>query len=417
MKKTFTNLSVVFLAFVMAFSCCAAIFASAEGEPAFGEGAVFVFDVKAVNGVIEGEDCVICTTQEAYDACGPDWSVTILLQEQEDGKFLVVRPPYTAYGDVPELTVGDGTIALVVHSAAWDLSMAEEYPNVEAKLAAEAVRVGMCFMLDGIDLAEGTGSGRAALYQGQLGNSRVPTEGVNVARGAKYVTSDLFRQDDSFFWSPNEPVAYPDTDGVELTDGVFPSGEPTHYDPAYFGFRADSPDYVARGYAYIRVDLGKVYDLSALVLYVGTVRLNNGIFAPESVTFYAVGDMDGSDPVEIGTVYPYDDVTALYIPCVLEADVSAQFIEIRITERNWLFVTEFEAYASDAGNPVLALGDLNGNGKIDSTDYLMLKRYCLDTFALTEEQIAAADVNRDGRVNALDYMMVKRAAMGTFVIG
>lgn len=417
MKRTISCLTAVFLALVMAFSCGAAVFASAEGEPAFGEGAIFVFDVKAVNGVIDGEDCVICTTQEAYDACNPDWAVTILLQEQEDGGFLVVSPPYTAYGEVPELTVGDGIIALVVHSAAWDLSMAEEYPNVEAKLAAEAVRVGMCFLLDGFDLAEGSGSGKAALYQGTLVNPEVPTEGVNVARGAKYVTSDLFRQDDSYFWSPDEPIAYPDTDGVELTDGIFPSGEPTHYDPAYFGFRADSPDYVERGYAYIRVDLGKVYDLSALVLYVGTSRLNNGIFAPETVTFYTVEDMDGSDPVEIGTVCPYDDITALYIPCVLEAEVSARFIEIRITDRNWLFVTEFEAYASDAGAPALSLGDLDGSGRIDATDYLLLKRYCIGTFVLTEEQMAAADINRDGKIDAVDYMLVKRAVLGTFVIG
>lgn len=409
MKKTFTSLSVA-LAFVMAFSCCAAIFASAEGKPAFGDGALFVFDVKAVNGVIEGEDCVICTTQEAYDACNPDYAVTLLLQEQEDGTFSVTSLPYFANGELPELTVGDGIVALVVHSAAWDLGMAEEYPNVTAKLAAQAVRMGMYFLFDGIDLAQGTGSGKAALYRGDA--PAVPKGGVNVARGAKYVTSELFRQDDSYWWSPNEPIAYPDTDGVELTDGKFPSEVTGYNDPAFFGFRADSPDIAARGYAYIRVDLGNVYDLSALVLYVGTSRLSNGIYAPEAISFYAVEDMDGSNPVEIGTVCPYDDVTVPYIPCVLEAETKAQYIEIRMDPRNWLYVTEFEAYASG-----LMLGDVSGNGVIDSADYLLAKRAVLETYTLTEKNKFVADVNRDGEVNAHDYMLIKRHVLETFVIG
>lgn len=235
---------------------------------------------------------------------------------------------------------------------------------------------------------------------------------LNVARGAQYITSDLFRQNDWYQWSADAPIAYPDIDGVELTDGVFPSGEDDYSDPAYFGFRADSPDYVGRGYAYIRVDLGQEYDLSALVLYVGTSNLSNGIYAPADVSFYAVDDMKGSNPVLLGTVCPEDDDTVPYVPCKLETEATARFIEMQIHAVNWLFVTEFEAYA-----PGLTLGDLDGNGVINGLDYMMLKRCVLKTVELTPAQKIVGDINKDGDLTAIDYMYLKRHVLGTISIG
>lgn len=62
------------------------------------------------------------------------------------------------------------------------------------------------------------------------------------------------------------------------------------------------------------------------------------------------------------------------------------------------------------------LGDLNGNGKIDSTDYIQLKRAVLGTYTMTDEQKAAADINKDGNVNSTDYILLKRAVLGTYTI-
>lgn len=64
----------------------------------------------------------------------------------------------------------------------------------------------------------------------------------------------------------------------------------------------------------------------------------------------------------------------------------------------------------------LALGDLSGNGKIDVTDYMMLKRAVLGTLNLSEQQREVADINGDGKVNSVDYIFVKRAVLGTYVI-
>lgn len=64
----------------------------------------------------------------------------------------------------------------------------------------------------------------------------------------------------------------------------------------------------------------------------------------------------------------------------------------------------------------LALGDVNGDGVVDATDYLQLKRAVLGTFELNAEQTGAADVDGDGAVTALDYTYVKRAVLGTYVL-
>lgn len=67
--------------------------------------------------------------------------------------------------------------------------------------------------------------------------------------------------------------------------------------------------------------------------------------------------------------------------------------------------------------PEFVTGDLNGDGKINSTDYMLLKRAVLLTYALREEQKAAADVNGDGKINSTDYMLLKRAVLGTGKLG
>lgn len=70
----------------------------------------------------------------------------------------------------------------------------------------------------------------------------------------------------------------------------------------------------------------------------------------------------------------------------------------------------------DPEPPAPILGDVDGDGKIDATDYMKLKRFCLGSFDLTDEQKAVVDVNKDGKVNSLDYMMIKRHVLGTYKI-
>ncbi|MFZ5987066.1 MAG: glycoside hydrolase family 9 protein [Bacillota bacterium] len=61
--------------------------------------------------------------------------------------------------------------------------------------------------------------------------------------------------------------------------------------------------------------------------------------------------------------------------------------------------------------PAVKYGDLNNDGNIDSTDYVLLRRYILGiikTFAVPE----AADLDGNGGINSTDYTLLKRYILG-----
>ena len=61
-------------------------------------------------------------------------------------------------------------------------------------------------------------------------------------------------------------------------------------------------------------------------------------------------------------------------------------------------------------------GDISGDGKVNSKDYALLKRYCLGTYKLDDSVKSAGDINKDGKVNSKDYALLKRACLGTYTI-
>ena len=50
----------------------------------------------------------------------------------------------------------------------------------------------------------------------------------------------------------------------------------------------------------------------------------------------------------------------------------------------------------------LAMGDVNGDGKVDNIDAALIYAHLNGKHTLTEEQMKAADVNGDGEVSYLD---------------
>ena len=72
-----------------------------------------------------------------------------------------------------------------------------------------------------------------------------------------------------------------------------------------------------------------------------------------------------------------------------------------------LSVTAFTTY----GN-----GDVNGDGTVDSFDYILVKRLCQATYRGKLSQLGKADVNLDGTVDKYDYILVKRHVLGTYKI-
>ncbi|HAN21850.1 MAG: hypothetical protein A2Y15_06425 [Clostridiales bacterium GWF2_36_10] len=65
---------------------------------------------------------------------------------------------------------------------------------------------------------------------------------------------------------------------------------------------------------------------------------------------------------------------------------------------------------------IIIKGDVNGDGKIDSKDYLIVKRTYLGTFSLTTIQLKAACLENTTLPTAKDYLKIKRHFLGTYNI-
>ncbi|MBO5869836.1 MAG: glycoside hydrolase, partial [Clostridia bacterium] len=61
------------------------------------------------------------------------------------------------------------------------------------------------------------------------------------------------------------------------------------------------------------------------------------------------------------------------------------------------------------------VGDVNDDKKVDSVDYLLVKRACFNTYTLSDAEEARSDVNADKKVDSTDYLLVKRIAFGTYI--
>ncbi len=126
----------------------------------------------------------------------------------------------------------------------------------------------------------------------------------------------------------------------------------------------------------------------------------------------------------------YDDVTGLTITranavdtCNFDA-VTAKSIRFVLKQGQGKALPqlyEIELYNTTAGEEVeppvtLKKGDVNGDGLINSTDFMQIRRYYLGIFTFTDEQLQAGDVNNDGKVNSTDFMQVRRHFLGLFEI-
>lgn len=65
---------------------------------------------------------------------------------------------------------------------------------------------------------------------------------------------------------------------------------------------------------------------------------------------------------------------------------------------------------------VVIYGDINGDGLIKASDYVLIKNSIMGTKYLSGANLKAADVNKDGNVKANDYVLIKNNIMGTFNI-
>ncbi|TYQ18175.1 UNVERIFIED_CONTAM: dockerin type I repeat protein [Acetivibrio alkalicellulosi] len=58
------------------------------------------------------------------------------------------------------------------------------------------------------------------------------------------------------------------------------------------------------------------------------------------------------------------------------------------------------------------IGDLNGDGKVDSSDYVLLRRHILGVSELSSTVLENADANSDGNIDSTDVILMRRYILG-----
>lgn len=80
-----------------------------------------------------------------------------------------------------------------------------------------------------------------------------------------------------------------------------------------------------------------------------------------------------------------------------------------------LMCTGYTVHHGNKTSGVAVTGDLSGDGRINTADYMLLKRHVLGTYSLTPEGWHAACIRGDKPTTA-DYVLLKRHVMGTYSI-
>ena len=65
-----------------------------------------------------------------------------------------------------------------------------------------------------------------------------------------------------------------------------------------------------------------------------------------------------------------------------------------------------------ANLPKRQLGDINGDGKVTTTDLVILSRHLAELIELDETQLKYADMNADGIIDVLDLALLRRKLAG-----
>lgn len=171
--------------------------------------------------------------------------------------------------------------------------------------------------------------------------------GLNIAPYAEYTLSPLYRQNDTGNWDDNADITYPDEDGITLTDGIF-AASPDCGDSAWIGFHSETPRYKETEYHYINIDLKSGADITGAKLYVGTSQSGEGVSLPRSIELLTSDD--GENWTTVTTAMPEDDSQNVVNGnklIELPAGIVTRYLQIRIVNEGWTFISELEIYAGN----------------------------------------------------------------------
>lgn len=204
---------------------------------------------------------------------------------------------------------------------------------------------------------------------------------------------------------------------ANLTDGQYTDDVET-YDNQWFAFYYQS-DFGEDGNTVNKVgtvtmDLGELHKLESIAVHLGNISAS-AVNPPEWIKVYT--SADGENYEYAGEIEPcyldsigMNDNIAYWTYLNLE-NLEARYVKLEFkVHLFFVFLNEIQVY----GESLAETGDVNNNGSIDMTDYILTKRAYFGTYTLSKDEFRRADVNSNGEIDMTDYVLVKRAYFGTY---
>ena len=54
------------------------------------------------------------------------------------------------------------------------------------------------------------------------------------------------------------------------------------------------------------------------------------------------------------------------------------------------------------------VGDVDGDGKVNTLDYIVVRKHLMKSAILEGDKLSRADVNGDGKVSTADYIIIRK---------
>ena len=171
----------------------------------------------------------------------------------------------------------------------------------------------------------------------------------------------------------------------------------------------------------VDIDLGALYSVKAVRtnLYGATWGITDPTDPSVKVKVYV--SKDGKTYTE------YDNATAELqdsegnwkinrFTIELGDNVDARYVRVTFINARFLWTDEICVFGEPSQTPEYVKGDVNGDGKINEYDYILVARAILGTYTLDETETLASDIDNNGIINEYDYILIARHHFGTYVI-
>ena len=388
----------------------------------------YVFQIDSVNGITVGEDTIIFTSTDFYNANYAAWSTTIVLDRINDLVYSVSRiidnpildtnVNHLTWKDVANINLQNGQLALVVHSNG-DRPEDENgvYPNWEARAVARALQIGDKLILDKVVLTD----------NGECIN------GTAMVKNASDTSPD--------------PIPNHGTSGIiykQSDDGTY------CYIDGYIGDETEvtiPSVYMGLPITVISEEAFADTDITAIIIPESITKIDanafNGCDSLVEVYCEVQSRPDTFDNFWLGNssatvLWGYTYEVALE-ECEEWINIFNSLSREEYCEPEWNNLSEVLSIAqSDLANadtifklrPIIKsleyahlinpkikeFADINYDKVIDVFDYLLLKRTCFGTYELNEVQYSRGNLDRNDVIDVFDYLLIKRIAFSTYVV-